>query len=268
MTPETRKVAEAFNLRAAVYSRSGWHKRCAERLVELCRLRAGDRVLDAATGTGLAAIAAAAVIGEQGRVLGVDVSSGMLREARTAVEASGLMNIELLEADAVRLPDHFSGAFDVITCAAGLLYMPVPGALREWHRLLAPGGLIAFSTMRTGSPPAGRMFRDCAGVFGLSLRDPCEPLGTASACRTVLADAGFEVEQMVSEALDFTAQDFAMAWESNFKAVGLGDVQALTAEDQAALKTAYLDALARATRDNPGELARADLLYVFARRAG
>ena len=47
----------------------------------------GDRVLDAGVGTGFAAIAAAMRVGPRGRVVGVDVSPGMLQQARVAVEA-------------------------------------------------------------------------------------------------------------------------------------------------------------------------------------
>ncbi len=266
MIPDFREIAEAFNGRARTYSRTGWHKRCAERLVELCLLRPGDRVLDAATGTGLAALAAAKIVGEQGCLLGVDISSGMLREARDAVNASGLSNVELLEADAVCMPHHAPETFDVVTCAAGLLYMPVAEALREWRRLIKPGGLVAFSSMHTGSPPAGQMFRDCAAEFGLSLRDPCEPLGTDAACLVVLEDAGLKVAEIVSEAIEFSAQDLTVAWDSNFRSAGHSAVRALSVADQGALKKAYIEALAREVEQNPARLARADVRYVLGRR--
>lgn len=86
---DVRAIAESFDARAAAYAFSGWHRRAAERLVALCALRPGDRVLDAATGTGFAALAAARVVGPEGRVVGVDISPGMLRQARAAVAAAG-----------------------------------------------------------------------------------------------------------------------------------------------------------------------------------
>src|SRR4028119_120015 len=53
-----------------------FHKQAATRLVELANLRSGKFVLDIATGTGLAAIAAAEAVGYAGSVLGTDESFG------------------------------------------------------------------------------------------------------------------------------------------------------------------------------------------------
>ncbi|MEM8780707.1 MAG: class I SAM-dependent methyltransferase [Cyanobacteria bacterium P01_G01_bin.49] len=64
-----------------------FHRRAATRLVELARLQSGQYVLDIATGTGLAAIAAAQVVGSTGRVLGTDFALGMLQQAQQKVQA-------------------------------------------------------------------------------------------------------------------------------------------------------------------------------------
>ena len=266
MQPDVCLIAETFSARAGTYAQSDWHRRCAERLVELSRLQPTDHVLDAATGTGFAALAAARAVGRVGHVLGVDISSGMLREARAAVAESGLSNIEWLEADAVRLPQLKDETIDVITCAAGLLYMPAAEALREWHRLLKKGGRVAFSTMRAGSPIAGRIFRDCAAAFGVSLRDPSEPLGSASACRSALDAAGFEVVDIVAEIITFTPRDLSRAWDSNFRSPAHADVRRLSEEEQRALKNMYLAALVREESENPGVLSRCDVLYTVGRR--
>ena len=69
-------------------------------LVELSQLQKGQTVLDVATGTGIVAIAAAHILGTEGKVVGVDISPGMLSQARRKIEAAGLQNIEVIEADA------------------------------------------------------------------------------------------------------------------------------------------------------------------------
>lgn len=266
MASNVSDIASTFDARAANYSRNDWHRRCAERLVELCRLRRGAHVLDAGTGTGFAALAAARRVGDDGRVVGVDVSAGMLREARAAASAGALSNVEFQEADATRLSDFAADSFDAVTCAAALLYMPVAEALRAWRRVLKPGGLIAFSSMQAGSPPAGRIFRECAAAYGLALADPSAPLGTSAACRSILEAHGFDVADIVSETIDFSTQDLTLAWESNLRSAAHEPVQTLSAADRAALQRDYLDALARALRDDPAALARAGILYAIGGR--
>jgi ubiquinone/menaquinone biosynthesis C-methylase UbiE len=266
MRSDLDDIAAGFNIRAASYAKNDWHRRCAERLVALCQLQPGERVLDAGTGTGFAAIAAARLVGPGGHVLGIDVSSGMLREARGAVDATGLPNIDLREGDATRVPDVRPASLDVVTCAAALLYMPAAAALQEWHRLLKDGGRVAFSTMCAGSPPGGRIFRECAQAFGLSLHDPSAELGSPPASRAALETAGFTVIDILSETIEFTAQDLALAWESNLRSAGHAEAQRLSAEDQQAFRRAYLAALARAAADEPGALNQARLLYCIGQR--
>jgi cyclopropane fatty-acyl-phospholipid synthase-like methyltransferase len=67
-----------------------------DRLVELAGVRAGNRVLDIATGSGEPALTAARVAGHSGRVVAVDMSPGMLAIARERIDAAGLKNIELI----------------------------------------------------------------------------------------------------------------------------------------------------------------------------
>ena len=59
-----------------------FHRRAAARLVELAALQSGQRVLDIATGTGLAAIGVAQIVGSTGNVLGTDFAVGMLQQAQ------------------------------------------------------------------------------------------------------------------------------------------------------------------------------------------
>jgi SAM-dependent methyltransferase len=190
----------------------------------------------------------------------------MLREASIALRQSDMTNVELIQADAGCLPQFESETFDAITCAAGLLYMPVSPTLREWHRLLKRGGLLAFSTMHANSPPAARIFRDCAAAFGVLLQDASKPLGSVTLCRNILEQSGFEVANIQSEVVEFSAQDLNLAWDSNSKSAGHAAVLRLTAQEQHNLKGQYLDALAREERERPGTLSQAKIIYVVGRR--
>mgnify|MGYP001162864561 CR=1 FL=1 len=99
-------------------------------------LKAGHRVLDIATGTGLVAREAAGIAGT-GNVIGLDMSAGMLAECRRNVP-----EISLVQADAQRLP-FGDGQFDLISMGYALRHV---ADLREtfsaWLRALLPGGCV------------------------------------------------------------------------------------------------------------------------------
>jgi ubiquinone/menaquinone biosynthesis C-methylase UbiE len=71
----------------------------------------GQHILDIGTGTGHLAIAAAQIVGTEGRVIGVDISALMLEQARSKVEALGLSNVEFQLADAEAL-NYPANSFD------------------------------------------------------------------------------------------------------------------------------------------------------------
>lgn len=222
-------------------------------------------MLDAGTGTGFAACAIARRIGPQGRVLAADVSAGMLDQARAAITTSQLSNVDLFQGDVTAMNHLGDASFDAVVCAAGLLYMPVAEALREWARLLRPDGVVAFSTMKTGSPSAGRLFRECAAAFGLELKDPSEALGTPEQCCQVLEDAGFTGVTVTPGRVDFESLDPTLAWEANARAA---DVQRhLSLEQLNALREQYLGALSRAMQEDFAASARAEVLYAVARHS-
>jgi ubiquinone/menaquinone biosynthesis C-methylase UbiE len=262
MMEDRRGIAADFDVRSANYSKNQWHGAYAEGLIAHSALRLGDRVLDAGVGTGFAALAAAVRVGPRGRVVGVDVSPGMLQQARIAVEAAGLGNIELLQADACDLRELEDESFDAIVCSAGLLYMPVQRALAEWRRLLKRGGTISFSTMRAGSPQAGQLFRDCAAELGVLLADPSAALGSESAAADVLRQGGFTEISVVPGTVHLADADFACAWESNLRSAAHGQVRSLAPEDLEALRLRFEHALDNRRRIDP-LFAVAEVLYVY-----
>src|SRR5712664_152339 len=91
-------------------------------LLNLVSPKPGDRVLDVACGTGLVTRLAAEQVGRTGKVVGLDISSGMLSVARS-VPASGGPRIEWNEGDATTLPFPDS-SFDLVVCQLGLQFFP------------------------------------------------------------------------------------------------------------------------------------------------
>jgi SAM-dependent methyltransferase len=108
-----------------------------EPLLEAARVAAGRRLLDVATGPGLAAAAAYA---RGAKVTGVDVSPGMIAPARAAHTA---VTFQVAEVTALPFADS---VFDTVICNFGLGHFPKPeAALAECVRVLVAGGTLAFS---------------------------------------------------------------------------------------------------------------------------
>jgi SAM-dependent methyltransferase len=115
----------------------GFFQAFAEELLDRAHLSKGERLLDIATGTGIVLRQARARRPDLGRVVGLDLTPGMLAVARDRSEG---LDIEFVEGDALSLPFE-DGSFDVVTCQQGLQFFPDrEQALREVVRVLAPGG--------------------------------------------------------------------------------------------------------------------------------
>ncbi len=125
-------------------------RHCSERCLSLLDLKAGERVLDIATGTGVAALMAAGQVGPQGLQVGpqglvvaTDIAQRMVDATRAEAERRGLANMDFQRADAEEL-DFPEGSFDAATCVLGLMYPADPQrAIEEMYRVLRPGGRAA-----------------------------------------------------------------------------------------------------------------------------
>lgn len=114
-------------------------------LVALAAPQAGERILDAACGTGVVAREAARVVGATGTVTGLDLNPGMLNIGR-AHDPSGLVS---WHEGSVQAMPFAEGTFTLVLCQQGLQYFPDRGAaLSEMHRVLAPAGRLVLSVWR------------------------------------------------------------------------------------------------------------------------
>lgn len=133
-------VAASYDLMNDVMS-FGVHRLWKRFTVDLSGVRAGERVLDLAGGTGDLAEKFVERVGERGRVMLADINAAMLREGRERLVNRGVVaGIEYLQADAECLPfpDDY---FDCVTMAFGLRNVThKERALAAIYRVLKPGG--------------------------------------------------------------------------------------------------------------------------------
>lgn len=120
-------------------------------LLDLVELRAGERVLDVACGTGVVSRLAARRVAPSGAVTGLDLNEGMLSVAGRLPLPPGL-TIEWRQGSALALPFP-DRAFDVVLCQHGLMFFPDRlKALGEMRRVLTRGGRVAISVWTGPSP--------------------------------------------------------------------------------------------------------------------
>jgi SAM-dependent methyltransferase len=105
-------------------------------------LQRGERVLDVATGTGVGARHAAALVGPTGAVVGIDLAEQMLARAREqAASADPTLAPVRFERRDMEETGSEDGAFDAVVVAFGLMYAAQRGpAFAELARVLRPGG--------------------------------------------------------------------------------------------------------------------------------
>jgi demethylmenaquinone methyltransferase/2-methoxy-6-polyprenyl-1,4-benzoquinol methylase len=157
-----------FDSIAPVYDRmntimtAGLDGRWRRAAVRAARISFGGSALDVACGTGKLTAALASAVGPTGRVVGVDLSTAMLEQARHAF--GGLGQIEFVAGNALALPFE-ANVFDAATIAFGLRNLASFGdGFREMARVVRPGGRVVCLELTTPRPKiAGRFY---SAVFG------------------------------------------------------------------------------------------------------
>lgn len=210
MSPDHLKAnAAQFDRLAPHYDALGFLTQAAHALAAAVQVPADGRVLDVATGTGTVALALAEQAGE---VVGVDLAPAMLDVARQRGQEQP--NVQFVEAEATALPFP-DATFEVVTCGAGLFFVPdMLAALREWRRVLKPGAEVVYSAFGRGLlGPLPALWRERLAGEGVKPgAPPLGRIGTLEAAAELLREAGLTDIRADLTVLDYRLPSPAARW--------------------------------------------------------
>jgi ubiquinone/menaquinone biosynthesis C-methylase UbiE len=159
--PDRKKmIQQGFDTVAAGYDHPAlsFFPETAKRLVEHLQLNPTDNLLDVCTGTGAVALTAAEKLTE-GKVTGIDLSSGMLQQAKNKATERNLRNTNFEQMDLEHL-EFEAGTFDLATSSFGLFFLEdMTRGLNNIASTVRPGGKVAITSF------AGEAFSPMAEIF-------------------------------------------------------------------------------------------------------
>jgi len=153
------------------------------------KLGADDQLLDVACGSGGPSLRA--VRQTRCRVRGIDLHEDAVRTARTQAEAAGLTDrADFQQTDASKRLPFGDGSFNAVICVDAINHLPDrPRILKEWARILKPGGRLLFTDPIVVTGPLTNIEMDIRSSVGFFLFVP------PGFDEDALAGAGFTVTE-------------------------------------------------------------------------
>ena len=163
--------------------------------VTIAELNPGETVLDLGSGAGMDCFLAARQVGDEGKVIGVDMTPAMLEKASANRASLGLTNVEFREGYIEKLPVADS-SIDVIMSNCVINLSPDKGAVfQEAFRALKPGGRISVSDI-LAEGDISQALQDDSELWGACVSGAI----SSSAYTGLMREAGFTDIEVVDKA--------------------------------------------------------------------
>ena len=234
MSPTASNPAQTYEDYFVAHQFRPW----AGGLLDRVQPQPGDRVLDLACGTGVVARLVAQRLAGQGRVIGLDLNPAMIEVAREmAAREAADIEWHVGSADQLPFPDE---SFDLVLSQQGLQFFPDRvAALREVHRVLAPGGRVGTTTWTeiANNPLSQIMSEVMRRRTGLTAMEMPFALGNRDELRAVFTGAGFvDIEiVVVRRTVRFPSPSQFVDHFVTARTAGIAALQAMNDTDRASL---------------------------------
>lgn len=187
---------------------------CTGEMLRMVGVGPGSAVLDVACGTGAVTFRLAEVVGEQGRVVGVDASMTALGLAKNAACSAASSSVDFVNADAETV--KFGGLFDAATCQFGVFFFPdAPAALQNIRRLIKRDGRLGV-VVHGKDTPYHTCFTEEVERFIPNYFEPGMPAmdrySSKQSLGELVAGAGFVGIQIRDATYRYSPGDFASYW--------------------------------------------------------
>jgi len=211
-------VAGIFNRTAPQYGNIGpqFFSYFSKKMVEHANIVEGQIILDAACGRGSSIFPAQKKVGNSGKVIGIDISTEMIKHTQSEIKKRGLKNVELHNMDVEDLK-FSSNMFDVVLSGLSLFFLPdLEKTLSEIKRVLKSNGIFVTSTFGE-KDDRWESWRKLMGKYQKNIKPPAvvktKMLDNEDEINLEFKEAGFENIQIFSEKREFYYKNSEEWWK-------------------------------------------------------
>jgi len=267
-----KNITDLFNKVSTVFDSNGprYFAYFGGKLVEHAGVKEGQKVLDVAAGKGASLFVSAEKVGENGKVIGIDIAEGMVKETNLEIQCRDVKNANVMVMDAENL-DFTNETFDHILCGFGVFFFPnYKIAFNEFMRVLKKGGRFSFTTFLRKSDDKFSWFHELVEKYLPPFQDELDEyqdddapeFHTEEGLYKILKKTGFKNTQVINEEKNFVYNDEQEWWDKQWTHGFTAVLERIPQDKMKDFKAEVFEKL-REIKDEEGISATMYVLYAF-----